>query len=53
MATITSTVQTRSVRPAAIVRRHKTLRDTPAMEAGITPHLWSLEDFVGRALDAA
>lgn len=29
------------------VRVHKTLRVTPAMEAGITKKLWSIEDLVG------
>jgi len=29
------------------VRIHKTLRVTPAMEAGVTDRLWSLEDMVG------
>jgi IS1 family transposase len=33
------------------VRRHKSLRVTPAMEAGITPHLWSLGKLVSVALD--
>jgi IS1 family transposase len=33
------------------VRRHKSLRVTPAMEAGVTPHLWSLSELVGTALD--
>lgn len=33
------------------VRRHKTVRVTPAMEAGVTPHLWSLGELVGAALD--
>jgi hypothetical protein len=28
------------------VRIHKTLRVTPAMEAGVTDHLWTLEDAV-------
>lgn len=28
------------------VRVHQTLRVTPAMEAGVTDHLWSLEDIV-------
>ena len=28
-------------------RIHKTLRVTPAMEAGISDHLWNLEDIVG------
>ncbi len=32
------------------VRRHGSLRVTPAMEAGVTPHLWSLEHLVDRAL---
>jgi len=27
-------------------RIHKTLRVTPAMEAGITDHVWSLEEFI-------
>ena len=26
---------------------HKTLRVTPAMEAGIAPHAWSIEEVVG------
>ncbi len=29
------------------VRIHQTLRVTPAMEAGVTDRLWSLEDIVG------
>jgi len=29
------------------VRIHQTLRVTPAMEAGVTDRLWSLEDMVG------
>lgn len=29
------------------VRIHKTLRVTPAMEAGVTDRLWSLEDEIG------
>ena len=29
------------------VRIHKTLKVTPAMEAGVTDRLWSLEDVVG------
>lgn len=28
-------------------RVHQTLRVTPAMEAGITHHVWSLEELVG------
>ncbi|HLW81360.1 MAG TPA: IS1 family transposase, partial [Candidatus Acidoferrales bacterium] len=27
-------------------RIHKTLRVTPAMEAGLTDHVWSLEEIV-------
>jgi IS1 family transposase len=37
-------------------RIHKTLRVTPAMEAGLTTHVWSLEEIVGlldRRVDAA
>ena len=30
------------------VRIHKTLRCTPAMEAGVSDRLWSLEELVGR-----
>jgi hypothetical protein len=26
---------------------HQTLRVTPAMEAGLTDHVWSLEELVG------
>jgi hypothetical protein len=26
---------------------HQTLRVTPAMEAGVTDHVWSLEELVG------
>lgn len=29
------------------VRRHKTLRTTPAMAAGVSSRLWSMEDLVG------
>src|SRR5829696_3649159 len=29
------------------VRIHKTLRVTPAMEAGVTDRLWEIEDIVG------
>lgn len=32
---------------------HGALRVTPAMEAGITDHVWSVEELVARALDAA
>ncbi|MFZ0734464.1 MAG: hypothetical protein WAM79_19240 [Candidatus Sulfotelmatobacter sp.] len=32
-------------------RVHQTLRVTPAMEAGIADHVWSLEELVG-LLDA-
>jgi hypothetical protein len=28
-------------------RIHKTLRVTPAMEAGVTDHVWSLEEIAG------
>ena len=28
-------------------RIHRTLRVTPAMEAGISDHVWSLEEIVG------
>jgi hypothetical protein len=28
-------------------RIHKTLRVTPAMEAGISDHVWSLEEIAG------
>lgn len=28
-------------------RVHKTLRVTPAMEAGLTDHVWTLEDLIG------
>jgi hypothetical protein len=30
-------------------RIHKTLRVTPAMEAGVTDHVWSLEEVAGLA----
>ena len=33
-------------------RIHQTLRVTPAMEAGISDHVWSIEEIVG-LLDAA
>ena len=33
----------------ATARRHKTLRVTPAMEAGISNHVWSLEEIAGLA----
>ena len=29
------------------IRIHKTLRVTPAMAAGLTDRLWSMEDFAG------
>ena len=32
-----------------LVRTHKTLRITPAMAAGVTDRLWSLEELVERA----
>lgn len=28
-------------------RLHQTLRVTPAMEAGVTDHVWSVEEIVG------
>ena len=28
-------------------RIHQTLRVTPAMEAGVSDHVWSLEDIIG------
>jgi hypothetical protein len=31
-----------------LVRLHKSLRTTPAMAAGVTDRLWSLEELVGR-----
>lgn len=31
-------------------RIHKTLRVTPAMEAGITDHVWTIEEMIGAAL---
>ena len=33
-------------------RIHKTLRVTPAMEAGLTDHVWTLEEIAG-LLDAS
>jgi hypothetical protein len=33
-------------------RIHQTLRVTPAMEAGLTDHVWSLEEIVGLLEDA-
>ncbi len=32
------------------VRVHGTLRCTPAMETGLTDHLWSLEELIGQAM---
>jgi hypothetical protein len=29
------------------VRIHQTLRVTPAMEAGVSDHVWSIEEIVG------
>ncbi len=34
-----------------LVRRHQTLRCTPAMAAGVTTSLWSTDDLVSAALD--
>ncbi len=31
-------------------RIHKTLRVTPAMEAGVSDHVWSLEEIAGLAV---
>jgi len=31
-------------------RIHKTLRVTPAMEAGITDHVWNLEELISNTL---
>jgi hypothetical protein len=31
------------------VRVHKTLRVTPAMEAGITDHIWSIQELLEAA----
>jgi len=33
-------------------RIHQTLHVTPAMEAGLTDHVWSLEELVGLLLDS-
>jgi hypothetical protein len=30
------------------VRQHQTLRVTPAMEAGVSTHMWSVEELVER-----
>jgi len=32
-----------------LARIHKTLRVTPAMEAGVTDHVWALEEIAGLA----
>ncbi len=32
-----------------LLRIHKTLRVTPAMEAGVTDHVWTLEKITGLA----
>jgi hypothetical protein len=37
----------RCIGAAAGRRIHQTLRVTPAMEAGISDHVWSLEEIVG------
>lgn len=34
-------------------RVHMTLRVTPAMEAGLTDHVWTVEELIAAALDAA
>jgi hypothetical protein len=34
---------------AALARIHKTLRVTPAMEAGVAEHVWWLEEIAGLA----
>lgn len=34
-------------------RIHKTLRVTPAMEAGIPDHVWSIQEIVGLVKDEA
>jgi hypothetical protein len=33
-------------------RIHQTLRVTPAMEAGLSDHVWTLEELVSRLLDS-
>ena len=33
--------------PDNFARIHKTLSVTPAMEAGLTMHVWSIEEIVG------
>jgi len=33
----------------AVCRIHQTLRVTPAMEAGISDHVWSLDELVALA----
>ncbi len=35
------------------VRRHQTLRMPPALKAGVTDHLWTLEELVALADDPA
>ena len=35
--------------PLNFARIHKTLRVTPAMEAGVADHVWSLEEIAGLA----
>jgi len=32
-----------------LVRLHSSLRVTPAMDAGITDHVWKLEELIGLA----
>jgi hypothetical protein len=33
-------------------RVHMTLRVTPAMEAGLTDHVWSIDELLGATLEA-
>jgi hypothetical protein len=36
-----------ALRVLQLCRVHQTLRVTPAMEAGLTNHVWSLEELIG------
>jgi hypothetical protein len=36
-----------------LVRRHQTLRMTPAMAAGVTSEMWSMEQLLDAALETA